>query len=577
MEKLTPDISTHSLTQLADEVDRLFQAKLSRATMGLSPAGLTEVYVSWLAHLALCPGRMAALACFPFHHFKDLAVQAMEEPNPAASPDPRFKSKDWSAFPWKGYVDLFHASEEFWELATKNIRGLSPQYEHAISFAARQILDAVSPANFIPTNPELIRETMQQGGMNLVQGAANALEDFNRNMSGQPEEGMENFKIGTDLATAKGKVVFRNELIELIQYDPVTKDVYKEPILILPAWIMKYYILDLSPHNSLVKWLVEQGHSVFIVSWKNPTAEDRNLGMDDYVASGALAALDAVSSITDGAKIHLTGYCLGGTLSMITMALLAHDGDERIKSLSLLAAQGDFTEAGEMMVFVTPSEVAYLENMMWAQGYLDTKQMAGAFQMLRSYDLIWSRLVKEYMLGQRSKPFDIMAWNADATRMPYKMHSEYLERLYLNNEFSNGHYTVLGKTIAPKNITSPVFAVGTEKDHVAPWKSVYKVHLMAGGDITFVLTGKGHNAGIVSEPGREGRAYRIAEKKAGNPYKSPEQWEQDAELRDGSWWLAWGDWLKKQNGNEKIHAPKKAGNEKYKILGDAPGSYVYQK
>lgn len=577
MEKLTPDISTHSFTQIADEVDRLFQAKLSRATMGLSPAGLTEVYVSWLAHLALCPGRMAALACFPLHHFKDLAVQAMEEPNPAASPDPRFKSEDWSAFPWKGYVDLFHASEEFWELATKDIRGLSPQYEHAISFAARQILDAISPANFISTNPELIRETVQQGGMNLVQGLANALEDFKRNMSGQPEEGMENFKVGTDLATAKGKVVFRNELIELIQYDPVTKDVYKEPILILPAWIMKYYILDLSPHNSLVKWLVEQGHSVFIVSWKNPTAEDRNLGMDDYVASGALAALDAVSSITDGAKIHLAGYCLGGTLSMITMALLAHDGDERIKSLSLLAAQGDFTEAGEMMVFVTPSEVAYLENMMWAQGYLDTKQMAGAFQMLRSYDLIWSRLVKEYMLGQRSKPFDIMAWNADATRMPYKMHSEYLERLYLNNEFSNGHYTVLGKTIAPENITSPVFAVGTEKDHVAPWKSVYKIHLMAGGDITFVLTGKGHNAGIVSEPGREGRTYRIAEKKAGDPYKSPEQWEQDAELRDGSWWLAWGQWLKKQSGNEKIHAPKKAGNEKYKPLDEAPGQYVHQK
>ena len=577
MEKLTPDVSTHSFTQVADEVDRLFQAKLSRATMGLSPAGLTEVYVSWLAHLALCPGRMAALACFPLHHFKDLAVQAMEEPNSAASPDPRFKSEDWSAFPWKFYVDLFHASEEFWELATKDIRGLSPQYEHAISFAARQILDAVSPANFIPTNPELIRETVQQGGMNLVQGAANALEDFKRNISGQPEEGMESFKVGTDLATAKGKVVFRNDLIELIQYDPVTKDVYKEPILILPAWIMKYYILDLSPHNSLVKWLGEQGHSVFIVSWKNPTAEDRNLGMDDYVASGALAALDAVSSITDGAKIHLSGYCLGGTLSMITTALLAHDGDERIKSLSLLAAQGDFTEAGEMMVFVTPSEVAYLENMMWAQGYLDTKQMAGAFQMLRSYDLIWSRLVKEYMLGRRSKPFDIMAWNADATRMPYKMHSEYLERLYLNNEFSNGHYTVLGKTIAPGNITSPVFAVGTEKDHVAPWKSVYKVHLMTGGDITFALTGKGHNAGIVSEPGREGRAYRIAEKKAGDPYKSPEQWEQDAELRDGSWWLAWGQWLKKQSGNEKIHAPKKAGNEKYKPLDEAPGQYVHQK
>ncbi len=577
MEKLTPDIPTHSFTQIADEVDRLFQAKLSRSTMGLSPAGLTEVYVSWLAHLALCPGRMAALACFPLHHFKGLAAQAMEAPHQTAKLDPRFKSEDWSALPWKGYVDLFHASEEFWELATKDIRGLSPQYEHAISFAARQLLDAVSPANFIPTNPELIRETAQKGGMNLVQGAINMAEDFMRNLSGQPEAGMENFEVGEDVATARGKVVFRNDLIELIQYDPATEAVYKEPILILPAWIMKYYILDLSPHNSLVKWLVEQGHTVFIVSWKNPVAEDRNLGMDDYVTSGSLAALEAVSSITDGAKVHLTGYCLGGTLSMITAALLAHDGDERVKSLSLLAAQGDFTEAGEMMVFVTPSEVAYLENMMWAQGYLDTKQMAGAFQMLRSYDLIWSRMVREYMLGQRSKPFDIMAWNADATRMPYKMHSEYLERLYLNNEFSNGHYTVLGKTIAPENISVPIFAIGTEKDHVAPWKSVYKIHLMAAGDITFALTGKGHNAGIVSEPGREGRSYRIAEKKVGDPYKAPDQWEQDAQQREGSWWLAWGEWLKGQSTKTKIPAPKKAGNAKYKALDDAPGQYVHQK
>lgn len=571
------DTATHSFVQIADEVDRLFQAKLSRTTFGLSPAGLIEVYASWLAHLALCPGRLAALSCFPFHHFKGIAQQAVCNDEQDMKPDPRFKSEDWSVFPWKTYVDLFHSSEEFWDLATKGIPGLSPQYERAISFAARQMLDSVSPANFIPTNPELMFETIKRGGANLMDGAVNALEDFSRNVSGRPEAGMENFKVGENVATASGKVVFRNDLIELIQYDPVTKDVYKEPVLILPAWIMKYYILDLSPQNSMVKWLVEQGHTVFIVSWKNPGAEDRNKGMDDYIRDGALAAIDVVSSIAEGEKIHLTGYCLGGTLAMITAALLAHDGDNRLKTLSLLAAQGDFTEAGEMMIFVTPSEIAYLENMMWAQGYLDTKQMAGAFQMLRSYDLIWSRLVKDYMMGKRSKPFDIMAWNSDATRMPYKMHSEYLERLYLNNEFSDGHYVALGKDIAPENINLPIFAVGTEKDHVAPWKSVYKIHLMSSGEVTFVLTVGGHNAGIVSEPGHEGRNYKISVKKAGEPYQSPAQWEKTAKRREGSWWLAWGKWLQEQSAKTKITAPGKAGNAKYKVIDSAPGAYVRQK
>ena len=576
MEAMMEDASNHSFTQIADEIDRLFQARLSRITCGLTPAGMTEVYVSWLAHLALCPGRMAALACFPLHNAKMQAHDVMDPSKPQPPPDPRFKSEDWSSYPWKSYVDMFHGCEEFWDLATKNIPGLSPHYERAISFSARQMLDAMSPANSLLTNPEILFETIRRGGANLADGAVNAIDDFARNKAGKSAAGMEDFKVGENVATAGGKVVFRNDLMELIQYDAVTQDVYKEPVLILPAWIMKYYILDLSPHNSMVKWLVGQGHTVFIVSWKNPGAEARNRGMDDYIRDGALAAIDAVSSITDSAKIHLTGYCLGGTLAMITAALMAHDNDDRLKSLSLLAAQGDFTEAGEMMIFVTPSEVAYLENMMWAQGYLDTKQMAGAFQMLRSYDMIWSRLVKEYMMGQRSRPFDIMAWNADATRMPYKMHSEYLERLYLNNEFSNGHYTALGKTIAPENINLSVFAVGTEKDHVAPWKSVYKIHLMASGDITFVLTVGGHNAGIVSEPGHERRSYKIAEKKAGESYKSPDQWEQAAKRQEGSWWLAWGKWLQGQSVKTKIPAPKKVGNGEYKVLGEAPGTYVHE-
>lgn len=571
------DTPSQQLNTAMDDLDDFFQMRLTRLTYGLSPAGLTQMYAAWLSQLALCPGRIVSLASFPATRTISRMLLGCREDNPACADDPRFSSESWKLWPWSSYVDTFHGMEEFWDLATKNIPGQSKQSERAASFMARQILDAQAPSNFFATNPDLFYETFRSGGTNLIKGAMNAAEDFKRNLNGGPAVGMENFKIGENLAATKGKVVFKNDLIELIQYEPTTTKVYKEPVLILPAWIMKYYILDLSPENSLVKWLTAQGHSVFIVSWKNPGSEDRDKGMDDYVRDGSLAAIDAVSSIGGGVPIHLTGYCLGGTLALITAALMAHDGDKRLKSLSLFAAQGDFTEAGEMMVFVTPSEVDYLKKMMKRQGYLDTKQMAGAFQMLRSYDLIWSRMVKEYMMGQRGKAFDIMAWNADATRMPYKMHSEYLERLFLNNEFANGRYTVLGKAIAPENITIPIFAVGTEKDHVAPWKSVYKIHLMAGDGVTFVLTNGGHNAGIVSEPGHPYRHYRMASKKTGSPYESPEEWLESAAEFEGSWWSAWKNWLKDKGSKEQINPPKKMGSDKYKPLYDAPGQYVHQK
>lgn len=569
--------SIQQLTSFMDELDDFFQMKLAKFTLGLSPAGIAQMQAGWLSQLALCPGRLMELAAFPAVKTALSLLHGCDPNWPECANDPRFSSESWKLWPWNTYVGAFHATEEFWDLATRNISGQSEQTERAVSFVARQILDAVAPSNFLATNPDLLYETWCMRGANLAQGAKNAFDDLRRVLDGEPPAGMEEFKVGENLAVTKGKVVFRNDLIELIQYTPSSPNVFKEPVLILPAWIMKYYILDLSPENSLVKWLVGQGHSVFIVSWKNPDSSDRDKGMDSYVRDGALAAIDAVSSITNGVPIHLAGYCLGGTLAMITAALMAHDDDKRLKSLTLLAAQGDFAEAGEMMVFVTPGEVDYLEKMMKDKGYLDTKQMAGAFQMLRSYDLIWSRIVKDYVLGQRGRPFDIMAWNADATRMPYKMHSEYLERLVLNNEFSNGRYSVLGKAIAPENITIPIFAVGTEKDHVAPWRSVYKIHLMAEGEVTFVLTSGGHNAGIVSEPGHAWRYYRMAVKKARSSYDAPEEWLENARHYDGSWWIAWDGWLKKKMDKTQIAAPKKAGNGKYKPLYDAPGKYVHLK
>ncbi len=553
---------------MADQADQTWQGWLSHFTFGLTPAGLAETGFAWLSHLTLCPGRLAELAVFPLTHLHDPFAEGPR--------DSRFRSELWKQWPWRQYVQNFHLAQAFWDRATLDIPGLAPAHARSINFVAHQVLNALSPANFWLTNPEIQKAVRQSGGQNLVQGLIHFYEDWQRRVTGQRPKGMDAFIPGRTVAVTPGRVVFRNDLIELIQYAPQTADVHAAPVLILPAWIMKYYILDLSPHNSLVNWLVGQGHTVFMVSWKNPGSVDRDKGMDDYMRDGALAALDAVSDIVPGQKVNLAGYCLGGTLALILAAWLAVKRDDRLQSLSLFAAQGDFTEAGELSVFVTDSEVAYLKNMMRAQGYLDTRQMAGAFQMLRSSESLWSHIVRDYWLGQRAEMFDLLAWNADATRMPYRMHSEYLEKLFLQNAFINGHYRVLGETVAPENITLPVFAVGTESDHVAPWRSVYKVHQFTAGDVTFALTNGGHNAGIVSEPGRTDRHYCLAEHKAGTPLQSPDDWRAGAPCHTGSWWLAWDDWLSRQDKAARQSAPVAFGNARFPPLEAAPGLYVHQ-
>jgi polyhydroxyalkanoate synthase subunit PhaC len=573
-----PQNAPQSTDQLVyNEVNRLYQARLSRLTFGISPASVSQAFFAWITQLALSPGHLMELAAYPLHHLEGLLREFSKSDGLLCAYDPRFRSDSWCKWPWRLYPEWFRFHEDFWKTATTKVSGLSPLDEHIISFMTRQFLDAVSPNNFIWTNPDLAQKTLESGGTNLMKGALNASEDFRRRLAGDPPVGMENFQIGGNLAATEGKVIFRNDLIELIQYAPQTADVYKEPILILPAWIMKYYILDLSPHNSLVKWLVSQGYTVFMVSWKNPDGHDRNKGMDTYVRDGALAAITIVADLMPEQKIHLTGYCLGGTLAMIVAAYMACEKDDRLKSLTLFAAQGDFTEAGEITLFINHSEVAFLKNMMWAKGYLDTKQMSGAFQMIRSNEMIWSRMVHEYLMGERNPLFDLTAWNADATRMPYKMHSEYLERLVLNNEFASGHYTVMGKPVSPDNITIPIFVVGTEKDHVAPWTSVYKIHFMTPSEVTFALTSGGHNAGIVSEPGHPRRYHYLDTKRIGDSYKSPDEWLNEAPKHDGSWWLSWESWLKQHNDPVMKKAAKNLGSPKYPPLGEAPGTYVHQR
>jgi polyhydroxyalkanoate synthase len=344
-----------------------------------------------------------------------------------------------------------------------------------------------------------------------------------------------------------------------------------EPVLIVPAWIMKYYILDLSPRNSLVK-----SFTVFMISWKNPEPEDRDLGMEDYRTRGVMAALGAVSAVVPERKVHAVGYCLGGTLLSIAAAAMARDGDERLRSITLLAAQTDFTEAGELMLFINESQLAFLEDMMWEQGFLDSRQMAGTFQMLRSNDLVWSRMVREYLMGERGPTTDLMAWNADSTRMPYRMHSQYLRQLFLDNDLAEDRFMVEGKPVALTDIRVPIFAVGTVSDHVAPWHSTYKINFQTDTEVTYLLTTGGHNAGIVSEPGHAGRSFQVMTRNADDHYRDPQTFLAQAPRQDGSWWPEWVGWLAARSGAAVAPPPTGAAASGYAPHGDAPGSYVFE-
>jgi polyhydroxyalkanoate synthase subunit PhaC len=567
------------------DLDRAFRSGLARLTGGLAPSALAGAFFDWAVHLAASPGKqlelagqMAAAALQSVDFAARSARGGRGDPCACALPqDNRFRAAEWCSFPFDIYAHSFLAIERWWERATTGIRGVSRQHEDAATFAARQLLDMVAPSNFIWSNPAALERTVSERGMNLVRGFANLLEDGRRLAAGEGPVGTEAFQVGKTVAVTPGKVVHRTPLAEIIQYSPATDRVRPEPIVIVPAWIMKYYILDLSPANSLVRFLTEQGFTVFMISWKNPGAEERDVGFDDYRTQGVLPAIETATAITGAKRVHAVGYCLGGTLLAVTAAAMARDHDDRLASASFLAAQADFTEAGELMLFVNESQVAFLEDMMWARGYLDAKQMAGAFQLLRSNDLIWSRVVRDYLMGERSTPIDIMAWNADATRMPYRMHSEYLRKLFLDNDLAEGRFKVDGKPISVHDIRVPIFAVGTEWDHVAPWRSVFKFHTLADAEVTFVLTNGGHNAGILSEPGHGHRHFRIASHEHDEQYVDPDRWLAINAPRPGSWWPAWTAWLATQSGLPVAPPPQIGTNGSFAPLADAPGDYVLMK
>lgn len=571
---------------MAERLDPTVHAALARSLGSLSHASALMAASDWALHLAASPGQRMDLAHLALRQGQELAAYARERMTAGADQqarhsvrppfeDRRFTAPEWQHWPFNYLHQSFLRTEQWWAAATHGVRGVEKHHENVVAFAARQLLDMFSPGNQLATNPVVLQRTLQQGGANLMRGMQNAADDFQRLATGKPPAGTENFVVGRDVGITPGKVVLQNRLMELIQYTPTTETVHPEPILIVPAWIMKYYILDLSPHNSLIRYLVDQGHTVFCISWKNPGYEDRDMGMDDYLDLGFHAALDAVNAIVPKQKVHATGYCLGGTMLAIAAAAMARDGDERLASMSLFAAQTDFSEPGELALFIDESQLNLLEAQMAETGYLKASQMAGAFQMLRSYDLLWSRMVNEYLLGDRAPMNDLMAWNADATRMPAKMHSQYLRRLFLNDDLSEGHYPVRGKPVSLGGITLPTFMVGTVTDHVAPWRSVFKLHLMSPAEITFALTSGGHNAGIVNPPGNPRRHYQLLTRAAGGSYVAPDEWLQKAPEAQGSWWPAWLAWLQARSGAPV--KPPRTGASAYKPVCDAPGRYVLEK
>lgn len=564
--------------ETARSIDNELRGQVATLTRGLSPVDVATALIDWCGHLALSPAKMLSLTESAVRNgieLSELNGKAIRQDDLPPVADRRMRGDEWQQWPFNVFAHGHRLAKDFTTEATSGIDGVSKYHEQLVRFLALQVVELLSPANIPLTNPEFLVATRDEKGANLRRGASNLVEDMRRKRNGESAQGLENFVVGKDIAITPGKVIYQNRLIELIQYEPQTDEVAAEPVLIVPAWIMKYYILDLSPQNSLVNYLASQGKTVFIMSWKNPGAEDRDIGMHEYLHEGVLAALDAVSKVVPQSKIHAVGYCLGGTLLSIAAAYMAREGDDRLKTMSLFAAMIDFREAGEITTLLGESTFAFLEALMRKQGYLGIESMVGAFSSLRVSDLVHAPRVQRYLLGEDRSLNDLMAWNEDGTRLPYRMHTEYLHNCYMENNLAEARYEFDGKPICLGDITVPGFVLGTVTDHVAPWKSVYKALRLMNNELTFALTTGGHNAGIVSGPEHPRRKHQIATRAAGDLYCDPDRWAESTELVEGSWWPAWNDWLDWHTSGKT--PPPAMGNADAGLeeLHAAPGEYVY--
>ncbi len=545
--------------------------------------GIAKAFMDAWGHVLADPQRIAEMQMKLWQDYMTLWQGSMlkmmgQAAAPVAQPqktDRRFKHEDWENNFYYDYVkQSYLIAARHLHQSLGSVEGLDEKTAKKVDFYTRQYIDALSPSNFLLTNPEALRETVSSGGQNLVKGLNNLLEDLTQGDGKKLRVRMTDskaFKLGENLAMTKGKVVFQNEIMQLIQYEPLTDKVHATPLLIIPPWINKFYILDMRENNSFVRWAVEQGHTVFMVSWVNPDEKLAHKRFEDYLTEGSLAALDVVRDITGEAQANVIGYCLGGTLLACTLAWLAEKKQKRISSATFFVAMIDFERPGELEVFIDEQQVTALEKKMAERGYLEGSEMATTFNMLRANDLIWSFVVNNYLLGKDPFPFDLLHWNGDSTRMPAAMHSFYLRNMYLKNLLREpGGITLAGTPIDVTKVKIPAYFISTVEDHIAPWQSTYAGAQLLQGPVRFVLGGSGHIAGIINPPAAKKYCYWVNEKLAAQP----DDWLAGATQHPGSWWTDWAKWVAR-HGGEKV-AKRKSGKGKNKAMEDAPGSYVQQ-
>jgi polyhydroxyalkanoate synthase len=572
--------------QVAERSGRLMGEFLQRQSGGKGVAftdefGLAKAFMDLSARMLAEPWKLAEAQTRIFWDYVSLwqstALKLMGQgTNPIAEPaqgDNRFRDADWQDHFLFDYIKQSYliAARHIHD-AVASVEGLPQDAQNRINFFTRQYVDALSPSNFAMTNPQVLRETLQSGGQNLLRGLNNLLADLERG-GGELRISMtdENaFKVGVNVATAPGKVVFQNDLMQLIQFSPSTETVFRQPLLIMPPWINKYYILDLREKNSFIRWAVGQGHTVFVISWVNPDESYAQKSFEDYMFEGPLAALDAIERTTGTRDINLIGYCLGGTLLGATLAWMAAKDDRRVASATFFVSLLDFSIPGELGVFIDESQVENLERRMSERGYLEGSEMAATFNMLRANDLVWSFVIHNYLLGKDPFPFDLLYWNSDSTRMPAKMHSFYLRSMYLQNLLKDpGGVTLGGVPIDLRKITVPAYFISTAEDHIAPWKSTYKGARLLSGPTRFVLGGSGHIAGVVNPPSANKYGFWTSPELP----ETAEAWQAAAVKQEGSWWSDWQGWIAGRNGTERVPA-RIPGAGGLKAIEDAPGSYV---
>ena len=580
-----PAVWAKSMAEIAEKSRHLVSEFLARQADGAGtgvadPLNVGTAFLEMTQRLMSNPARMVEAQLSLWQDYMRLWQSTADRfiggnPAPLAEPAPgdhRFKDPAWQESTLFDFIKQSYLLTARWLQSTVHTTdGLDEKAARKVDFYTRQFVDAMAPTNFVATNPEVLRTTIESGGENLVKGLQNMLGDLERG-HGRLMIKMtdtKSFKVGKNLAVTPGKVVFRNDLIELIQYEPATARVKRAPLLIMPPWINKFYILDLRPANSFVKYASEQGHTVFVISWVNPDSKLAAKTFDDYLLEGPLAALDAIESATGEKEVNVVGYCLGGTLLAATLAYMAAKGDTRARSATFFASLVDFREAGELSVFIDEEQLVSLEERMKKTGYLEGADMATTFNMLRANDLIWSFVVNNYLLGKEPFPFDLLYWNSDSTRMPAAMHIFYLRTMYQENKLAQpGGISLAGVPIDLRKIKTPCFILSTKEDHIAPWKSTYAATQLYSGPVKFVLAASGHIAGVINPPGKS----KYGHWRNNNLPPNPEDWLKAAASYDGSWWPHWNEWVSQYAGDE-VEA-RKPGDGKLKPLADAPGTYV---